>query len=46
MSVANVEQIVKKRYREGAETQVPELCCPIDYDPRYLEHFGPASQRL
>ena len=37
MSVANVEQIVKKRYREGAETQVPELCCPIDYDPRYLE---------
>ena len=36
MSVANVEQVVKERYREGAETQVPELCCPIDYDPRYL----------
>lgn len=37
MTVANVEQIVKERYREGAQTQVPELCCPIDYDPRYLE---------
>ena len=37
MTVANVEQIVKERYSEGALTQVPELCCPIDYDPRYLE---------
>jgi len=37
MTVANVEQIVKQRYREGAQTQVSELCCPIDYDPRYLE---------
>ena len=37
MTVANVEEIVKERYREGARSQVPELCCPIDYDPRYLE---------
>ena len=36
MTVANVEQIVKERYREGARAQVEELCCPIDYDPRYL----------
>jgi SAM-dependent methyltransferase len=36
MTVANVEQIVKERYREGARSQVEELCCPIDYDPRYL----------
>ena len=37
MSVANIEKIVKERYREGAETQVAELCCPIDYDPQYLQ---------
>jgi SAM-dependent methyltransferase len=37
MTVANVEKIVKERYREGAEAQVAELCCPIDYDPRYLQ---------
>jgi ubiquinone/menaquinone biosynthesis C-methylase UbiE len=37
MTVANVEQIVKERYRQGARAQVEELCCPIDYDPRYLE---------
>ena len=37
MSVANVERIVRKRYREGAQTSVAALCCPTDYDPRYLE---------
>lgn len=37
MTVANIEQIVKKRYREGAQAQVTALCCPIDYDPKYLE---------
>ncbi len=37
MSVANVEGIVKKRYAEGATRRVTELCCPVDYDPRYLE---------
>jgi arsenite methyltransferase len=36
MSVANVEKAVKERYGEGAESRVAELCCPIDYDPRYL----------
>jgi|CXWL01.1.fsa_nt_gi SAM-dependent methyltransferase len=35
--VAEVESIVKERYREGAERQVAALCCPVDYDPRYLE---------
>jgi SAM-dependent methyltransferase len=33
----NVEDVVKDRYREGAATAVAELCCPVDYDPRYLE---------
>ncbi|MDX1645148.1 MAG: methyltransferase domain-containing protein, partial [Thermoanaerobaculia bacterium] len=37
MSVANVEGIVKQRYAEGATRRVTELCCPVDYDPRYLE---------
>ena len=37
MTLANVEQIVKERYRNGAHCQVAELCCPIDYDPKYLE---------
>lgn len=37
MSVADVEGTVKKRYAEGATRRVAELCCPVDYDPRYLE---------
>lgn len=37
MSVANVEQIVKERYRQGAESRVEELCCPTGYDPKCLE---------
>ncbi len=28
---------VKSRYSEGARTQVPELCCPVDYDASLLE---------
>ena len=37
MSVANLEQSVKQRYGDGAQAREAELCCPIDYDPRYLE---------
>ncbi|MCB1034502.1 MAG: methyltransferase domain-containing protein [Acidobacteria bacterium] len=33
----NVETVVKERYAEGAQAQVADLCCPVDYDPRYLE---------
>jgi ubiquinone/menaquinone biosynthesis C-methylase UbiE len=36
MSVANVERVVQERYREGAERRVEDLCCPVDYDPKYL----------
>ncbi len=36
MTIANVERVVQERYREGAARQVAELCCPVDYDPRYL----------
>ncbi len=31
------EQAVKERYAEGAQQQVADLCCPVDYDPKYLE---------
>jgi len=31
-----VEDAVRARYSEGATTRVDALCCPIDYDPRYL----------
>ncbi len=28
---------VRRRYARGAAATEPELCCPVDYDPRYLE---------
>ena len=28
---------VQARYAQGAATQVPELCCPVDYDASLLE---------
>ncbi|MFT7676418.1 MAG: arsenite methyltransferase [Planctomycetota bacterium] len=28
---------VRARYAEGAATQVPELCCPVDYDASLLK---------
>lgn len=28
---------VQQRYSEGAQRQVPELCCPVDYDASLLE---------
>ena len=37
MSVGDVERIVKNRYAAGAEKLSPDLCCPVDYDPRYLK---------
>jgi SAM-dependent methyltransferase len=36
MTVANVERVVQQRYSKGARSPVAELCCPIDYDPKYL----------
>lgn len=41
MTVSNVEKNVRQRYSQGARTQVRELCCPVDYDPRYLEIIPP-----
>ncbi len=36
-TATSVEEVVQERYREGARTQVAELCCPVDYDPQYLK---------
>ena len=33
---ADVLESVRSRYAEGAKTQVPELCCPVDYDASLL----------
>jgi ubiquinone/menaquinone biosynthesis C-methylase UbiE len=37
MSVAHTERIVKDRYSRGAKGRQGDLCCPVDYDARYLE---------
>jgi arsenite methyltransferase len=36
MASIEVEDVVKERYRRGAQERVADLCCPVDYDPRYL----------
>ena len=33
----DVEQVVLQRYQDGAEQVQPSLCCPTDYDDRYLK---------
>ena len=32
-----MEASVRARYSGAADNVEPELCCPVDYDPRYLE---------
>ena len=33
----SVEELVLERYSRGAAARQDELCCPVDYDSRYLE---------
>ena len=33
----NVEKAVLERYQGGAREREEALCCPVNYDPRYLE---------
>ena len=33
----NTESSVKERYAAAAQAAEAALCCPVDYDPRYLE---------
>jgi arsenite methyltransferase len=32
-----VEKVVRERYSQGAVQRQDALCCPVDYDPRYLD---------
>ena len=36
MATLAVDDVVKDRYRQGAQERVAELCCPVEYDPQYL----------
>jgi arsenite methyltransferase len=42
MSSIAVETVVRERYSQGAQERVADLCCPVEYDPRYL-HAIPAE---
>lgn len=33
----NVDEVVRQRYENGAAARQDSLCCPVSYDPRYLE---------
>ena len=37
VSDLNVDEVVRRRYTEGARQRQESLCCPVSYDPRYLE---------
>jgi arsenite methyltransferase len=37
MTMLNVDLAVRERYAAAAQNRVPELCCPVDYDVRYLD---------
>lgn len=36
-AVANMERAVQERYTAGARVAEAALCCPVDYNPQYLE---------
>jgi len=33
----DVERVVRERYTNGARQREDSLCCPVEYDPRYIE---------
>lgn len=35
--VPTSESVVQDRYAQAANAQEAQLCCPVDYDPKYLE---------
>jgi len=37
VSELNVDEVVRRRYAEGARERQESLCCPVSYDLRYLE---------
>ena len=34
----NIDEVVRQRYEAGAAARQDSLCCPVSYDPRYLEY--------
>jgi arsenite methyltransferase len=41
MDSLDVEKVVRKRYSEGASQREEALCCPVQYEPRYLDAIPP-----
>lgn len=41
MPLADVDRVVRERYTEGAREPAAELCCPVEYDPKYLSAIPP-----
>ena len=39
----NVEEAVRNRYSGAAQAQEAALCCPVDYDAKYLEIIPPEA---
>jgi arsenite methyltransferase len=37
MDSLDVEKVVRERYSQGASQRQEALCCPVQYDPRYLD---------
>src|SRR3990167_5245606 len=35
--VACIENVVRERYAQGAQAKEEALCCPTNYDPKYLK---------
>ena len=35
-TVIDIERVVGERYGQAAQGREPELCCPVEYDPKYL----------
>jgi arsenite methyltransferase len=36
-SELNVDEVVRPRYADGARERQEVLCCPVSYNPGYLE---------
>jgi len=41
MDSLDVEKVVRERYSQGAVQRQDTLCCPVEYDPRYLDVIPP-----
>jgi len=37
IATLDTEAVVRERYAKAARAREPQLCCPVTYDPKYLE---------